>query len=259
MRENYRIFFTIIVIACMVFLIPAVAATTSEQSLSDTLTRGSRFTVTVTGAPNTTYYLWLTGTHDMTGLAGNQPPYIAEGTLGVEKDPARGPYLIGRYEIYNGNGMTIRDDVANDTEIMPSTNYYAAVTTDSTGVIIVEFYTSTNTKVRSYSVKVEDPANPESTNVNIEQKAYSRKANLPIIVTPTISTRVTTAVQALPSAQVPATPEITAAIPETTVIPETTTIPVTNAVPTAKSSPGVVAAVLALGLCMIVLARKEYR
>jgi|WetSurMetagenome_2_1015567.scaffolds.fasta_scaffold195530_2 hypothetical protein len=253
MSKRFRVFFSIIVIACMVFLIPAVAASSSEQSLSDTLTRGSRFTVTVTGLPNTTYYLWLTGTHDMTGLAGDQPPYIADGMSGVKKDPASGPYLIGMYEIYNGNGMTIRDDVANNTEIMPSTNYYAAATTDSTGVIIVEFYTSTNTKVRSYSVKVENPSAPESTSVNIEQKAYSRKANLPIIITPTISTRVTTAVQALPPTQDPATQEIT------TGIPDTTPVAATSAVPTQKSGLETGVAVLAIGLCMIVLVRKEHR
>jgi hypothetical protein len=251
MTKNYLFFFTIIV--CIAFLIPAVAASSSD--LSDTLTRGSHFTVTVTGLPNTTYYIWLTGTHDMTGLVGDQPPHIADGTLGVEKDPATGPYLIGMYEIYNGNGMTIRDDVANNTEIMPSTNYYAAVTTDSTGVVVVEFYTSTNTKVRSYSVKVENPADPESTSVNIEQKVYSRKTNLPIIVTPTLTARAASATQTLPPVQVTATTGVTTTVPS----PVPTTIPVTSAVPTTKSSPGAVAAVLAIGLCMVILAGKEYR
>jgi hypothetical protein len=255
MRTHHLFFLTIIVIACMVTLIPAVAASSSEQSLSDTLTRGSRFTVTVTGLPNTTYYIWLTGTHDMTGLVGDQPPYIADGTMGVTKDPASGPYLIGMYEINNGNGMTIRDDVANNTEIMPSTNYYAAVTTDSTGSVIVEFSTSTNTKVRSYSVKVENPKSPESTNVNIEQKVYSRKANLPIIVTPTLTARAASATQALPTVQVPATTEVTMTIPS----PVPTSIPVTSALPTAKSSPGAAGAVLATGLCMALLAGKGFR
>ncbi len=53
-----------IAIMGMILFFPLVSA-------DDTgLTRGSRFTITVTGTPNTPYYVWLTRTSTMSGEPG---------------------------------------------------------------------------------------------------------------------------------------------------------------------------------------------
>lgn len=193
MGKKFQICITVLFLACfMSAVIPVAAAQSTEQSISDSLTRGSRFTVTITGLPNTPYYIWLKGTFTMTGEPYDQPPVIAGNTMNLVKDPDGGPYTIGSYQYNNGGGRTIRDDVAASTPAMPSTNYYAQVTTDETGVAVVEFQTSAYTAIRSYSVKVENPQSPDSTNLQVEQKVFSRSAGLPMIITPTETIETTT-------------------------------------------------------------------
>ncbi len=174
----------LIVLTCVLAsLIPVVAADTSEQSISSSLTRGGRFTVTITGQPNTAYYVWLPGTFTMTGEPYDQPPVITGSTENLVKDPEGGPYTIGSYQYNNGNGRTILDDVAPSTANMSNTNYYAQVTTDSTGKALVLFQTSQYTAKRSYSVKTENPGNPENENYNVEETVYNRGSK-PMINTP---------------------------------------------------------------------------
>lgn len=178
--------------------IPAIAVKTAEQSVDDSLTRGSRFTVTITGLPNTSYYIWLPRTFTMTGEEYDQPPVIAGYLENVEKDPAGGPYLIGSYQYNNGNGRTILDDVAPATAAMSNTNYYALATTDNAGKAVVEFQTSLYTGLRSYSVKVENPVSVDRDNLQVEIAVYSRKAPSMVIITqeptpePVVVTRVVT-------------------------------------------------------------------
>jgi hypothetical protein len=199
--------------------VPVSATTSAEQAISDSLTRGSRFTVTLTGLPNTSYYIWLSGTSTMTGESRDQPPYIADNTENVMKDPDGGPYTIGSYQYNNGGGRTIRDDVAASTPDMPNTNYYALVTTDANGKEIVQFQTSTNTAIRSYSVKAENPQSVDRDNLQIDVTVYTRKAPGPMIITPTeIPVAETTAPLPTP---VP-TSFTTIAVPiATTTLPET--------------------------------------
>jgi hypothetical protein len=120
------------------------------------LTRGSRFTITVTGAPNTPYYVWLARTFTMSGEPGNQPPVLLANQANIVKDPPEGPYVIGQYQIDNGGGRTIREDVAPSTSLVSSTQYYALVTTDEDGRAIVAFQTSSATALRTFPVKVEN-------------------------------------------------------------------------------------------------------
>jgi len=207
-------------------MVPVSAETSAEQSISDSLTRGSRFTVTLTGLPNTSYYIWLSGTSSMTGEPRDQPPYIADNTENVMKDPDSGPYTIGSYQYNNGGGRTIRDDVAASTPDMPNTNYYALVTTDASGKEIVQFQTSTNTAIRSYSVKAENPQSVERDNLRIDVTVYTRRAPGPMIITPTeipVTETMTT----------PPTPVPTTVITTAMAIP-TTTLPVTT--PTQRTS-----------------------
>jgi len=146
---------TALLLAALIFvsflLIPCVSA--DEGSL----TRGSRFTITVTGTPNTPYYVWLTRTSTMSGEPGDQPPVLIANQANIVKDPVDGPYVIGSYQFNNGGGRTIKEDVAPSTASMSSTQYYALVTTDKDGRAIVAFQTSSNTATRTFSVKSENP------------------------------------------------------------------------------------------------------
>lgn len=240
--------YCLIILACFfAVLISIIIADAAEQSIGDSLTRGSRFTVTITGLPNTTYYVWLTGTFTMSGEPYDQPPVIADGTENVVKDPVGGPYTIGSYKYNNGNGRSILDDVAPSTTNMSNTNYYAQVTTDASGSALVLFQTSIYTATRHYSVKSENPSNPESENFNVEEKSYSRGSR-PMINTPieTIATY-----PARPSLTTIPTPTGETII--TTIPVETTTIPPLPT-PTKKSSldPGIAVLAAVIGFATIV-------
>jgi hypothetical protein len=202
------------------------ATKTAEESISDSLTRGSRFTVTITGLPNSSYYIWLPRTFTMTGKPGDQPPVIADSLLNVQKDPSGGPYTIGSYQYNNGNGQTIRDDIAPTSHEMSNTNYYALVTTDRDGRAIVEFQTSLNTGLRSYSIKVESPNSIDSDNLLIETRVYSRKPPAVTILTqpptrePIVLTYEETAI-ATPSPTQVVEPVTSSPLPTATPVPTT--------------------------------------
>jgi hypothetical protein len=190
---------------------PVSAVITAEQSIGDSITRGSRFTVNIIGLPNSSYYLWLPHTFSMTGEPRNQPPYIADNQVNVAEDPVDGPWPIGSYQYNNGNGQTIRDDIAPSTSEMPNTRYYALVTTDSRGRATVEFLTSVNTGLRSYSVKVESPESIDSDNLLVEIQVYARSAPAVIEIDTPPQTVLTTSL-----------PTITESPPPVTTIPVTT-------------------------------------
>ena len=144
------------------FIILAFPGSAADEPSDNALTRGSRFSVNITGSPSTPYYVWLTRTSAMTGKPGDQPPVIVAFQSDVRQDPPEGPYTIGSYMFNNGNGRTIRDDVAPSTPDMPSTLYYALVTTDADGRAVVTFQTSSATATRTFSIKVENPSSAAS-------------------------------------------------------------------------------------------------
>lgn len=220
----------LLMLACFfAVLISFTVANAAEQSIGDSLTRGSRFTVTITGLPNTPYYVWLTGTSTMSGEPYDQPPVIADGTENVVKDPEGGPYTIGSYQYNNGNGRTIIDDVAPSTASMSNTNYYAQVTTDATGTALVLFQTSIYTATKHYSVKTENPTNPESENYAVQENLYSRGSK-PMINTPAETVATYPPRPSLTTAPAPTMDETVV----TTIPLPTTTIPPTP-LPTTKS------------------------
>jgi len=177
MRKKIQHLTITMIIACILLvIIPVSAVKTAEQSAGDSLTRGSRFTVIITGLPNSSYYIWLTHTATMSGEPHDQPPFIADNQVNILQDPAGGPWPIGSYQYNNGGGQTIRDDIAPSTQEMPNTRYYALVTTDNRGQATVEFLSSVNTGLRSYSVKVENPESADSDNLMVELRVYPRKA-----------------------------------------------------------------------------------
>ncbi|MDD4136853.1 MAG: hypothetical protein PHT99_03040 [Methanoregula sp.] len=250
MTRTYYTAIAVLLMACFILVIPASALQSAEQSIGGSMTRGSRFTVSITGLPNTAYYIWLPGTSDMTGEQYDRPPVIASGLAKIEKDPTDGPYTIGSYQYNNGGGSTIRDDVAPSVTGMSNTNYYAQVTTDETGYALVEFQTSVYTGLRSYSVKVENPSAPESENFQVTEKIYSRSVSKPMINTPAYTVVTTSPAPELTTIPTPApTP-----LPDT--LPETTPVPTTTPLPTQKSSLDAGIATVALGIGLVLLGRK---
>lgn len=214
-------------------VIPACA---TDSSSGDTLTRGSQFTVTITGAPNTAYYVWLTRTSTLTGNPGDQPPVIADGQNNVQKDPPGGPYTIGKYAFSNGNGRTILDDVAPSTPDMSNTNYYALVTTDRDGRAVVAFRTSSSTATRTFTIKAENPQS--SASVFIERGLPVR---MPVTPAPTSFT---------PMPTIPVTAFLTTipaqGTPPITPIPTTVTVsPMTSTQPSPSGAEMVILALIA--------------
>ena len=127
--------------------------TVKIEASKDTVVRGNPFSVTITGRPNTAYYVWVRGTGQMSGLVEDQPPLMAQDQDNVKNDPMGGPYTIGAYQYQGGGGSTIR----NDTPKAPSDGvlYYASVMLSNSGTRTVGFQTSKDTKDKKYTLRVE--------------------------------------------------------------------------------------------------------
>ena len=170
-RKYCALSILLLIAALMVAVIPAYAA--GEPS-DNVLTRSSRFTVNITGLPSTSYYIWLTRTSSMTGKPGDQPPVIVPFQSGIQQDPPDGPFTIGSYMINNGNGRTIRDDIASSTPELSNTNYYALVITDTDGRAVVAFQTSSATSTKTFSIKVENSRSAANSDILIERGLPTR-------------------------------------------------------------------------------------
>lgn len=172
MRRRYSGVIKLLVISFLAIIV--LPYFTSAEQSDDALTRGGRFSVNITGLPSTPYYVWLTRTSTMTGKAGDQPPLIVPFQSGIQQDPADGPYTIGSKVINNGNGRTIRDDIAPSTPEVSNTNYYALVTTDTDGQAVITFQTTSSTATRTFSVKVENSRSAANSDIFIERGLPSR-------------------------------------------------------------------------------------
>jgi hypothetical protein len=244
MVQKYFPFVSVFLITC--FIIMAVPACTAASG--DTLTRGSQFTITITGLPNTAYYIWVASTSTLSGSPGDQPPVIAGGQSNIQQDPPGGPYTIGNYAIGNGNGRTILDDVAPSTPDMSNTNYYALVTTDQDGRAVVAFQTSSSTATRTFPIKVESPGSVANTDVRIElgvpvkiTVAPSPVASVPVSTPPTI---------------VPTTTSLTANT-TTTTSTTATTIPGPTGTTTQASPFGLEVAVFAIATGLVLTSKRK--
>ena len=184
----------------------------------------------------------------MTGERYDQPPVLIDSTLGLSKDSEGGPYTIGSYQYYNGNGRTIRDDIAPSTATMSNTNYYGLVKTEANGQAIVEFTTSVYTGLREYSVKVENPDSVDNDRLAVQIAVQSRKVPMSIYtveqtrVTRTATPAVTTMEILLPT---PTTGEAT---------PEPALLPDRSPPPTKKAGIGLPVIVCALFAALILAA-----
>ena len=243
----------LLIIIALAGAVPVSAVKSVEQSFDDSLTRGSKFTVTITGKPNTSYYVWIPHTFSMTGEQYDQPPVLIDSTLGMSKDSEGGPYTIGSYQYYNGNGRTIQDDIAPSTATMSNTNYYGLVRTESDGQAVVEFTTSVYTGLRSYSVKVENPDSVDNDQLGVVITLQSRKVPMSIYtVSTTRATRQTTRT-------IVTTPPTTVPAPQTTeeiLLP--TQLPAAPApLPTTKANMGIMTGVCALAGVLLLAGTRQ--
>jgi hypothetical protein len=214
--------FTIGLICCIVIAVFPCA------SAEESLTRGSGFTVTITGRPGIAYYIWLARTFDLSGEPGDQPPLVEANQLNVVQDPPGGPYTIGSYRYFNGNGRTILDDVAPSSSSVPNTSYYAQVTTDSDGNAVVGFRTSSATAAKQFSVRAQNPQSPGET-VNVKLGLPAQKATpTAAAATPQPATTALTRLPSLPpieaplpAPEVPVLPSLTSAVPVPTTLRQT--------------------------------------
>ena len=136
---------------------------------TDSITQGQNFGVTLSGAPDSSYYLWLEGTGTMTGYYGDQPPVVFQLQDRVMQDPDNGPFVTGLHQILNGKAGTILDDVPKSTGKISSNRYYARILTDSYGAGSVLFETSTETKQGSYTIRAENNSAYDEVQIYVQQ------------------------------------------------------------------------------------------
>jgi PGF-CTERM protein len=138
--------------------------TVKIEASKDTVVRGNPFSVTVTGRPNSYYYLWVKGTGQMTGLENDMPPFIVQDQSSVNQNPPAGSYTattIGDYQYEGGNGRTIAQDVpANWDGVASGTYYYAYILTSDSGTRTIGWMTTADTKDQKYTIKVEQQLSP---------------------------------------------------------------------------------------------------
>jgi hypothetical protein len=231
------------IVSFITMIIPAFAA---DEPSDNALTRGSRFTISITGLPDTPYYVWLTRTSTMTGEPGDQPPVIVPFQSTVQQDPPDGPYTIGSYVFNNGNGRTIRDDIAPSTPEMSNTGYYALVTTDASGRAVVAFQTSFATATRTFSVKVENPRSAANSDILIERGLPSKIPTIALPESPEIPQELT-----------PRTTAITTESPlPVTIVLTLTPAPVLT--PSQQSPPGYGFCIMAIIAGLLVWSRNEF-
>ncbi|MFA6225568.1 MAG: MEMAR_RS02690 family S-layer glycoprotein [Methanoregula sp.] len=133
--------------------------TVKIEANKDSVVRSKPFSITVTGKPSTTYYLWVKNTNTMDGKIDNQPPMINLNQEMVDSDTNAAPYSwpIGSYKYENSGANTIRTNVATDAINVAdnSTRYYGLIHTTSSGTRTVEFATTNWTKAQKYTIRVE--------------------------------------------------------------------------------------------------------
>ena len=145
------------------YTITLVTDRVTVETNKDSVVAGNPFVVTVTGRPNSSYYLWLYNTRSLNSSYKFRPPVIATGQqkvyLDKSTDAALGFHPLGDYAFRNGNGRTIFQDVGVGSfaggNQFNRTRYYARIVTSSSGTRSVEFLTSTATRAQKYTVRVE--------------------------------------------------------------------------------------------------------
>ena len=157
--------------------------TVKIEASKDSVVRGNPFAVTITGKPNSAYYLWLKGTGSMSGNALDEPPSLVLSQDNVVLDPIVGPWPIGQY-VFQGSTKTIQSDVPKYYGIQDvnGTYYYAQVTLSNSGTRTVGFQTSKDTKDKKYTIRVErpDPYDPPKSNTGSSRQFKSDEVDISV-------------------------------------------------------------------------------
>ncbi len=157
--------------------------TVKIEASKDSVVRGNAFAVTITGKPNTQYYLWLKGTSSMSGDPLDQPPIFTANQEGVAFDPVSGPWPIGQY-VFQGSTKTIQSDVPKyfAGKDVNGTTYYSLVTLSNSGTRTVGLATTKDTKDKKYTVRVErpDPYSPPTSNTGTDRQFKSDEIDVKI-------------------------------------------------------------------------------
>lgn len=158
-----------------------VSGSVSIVVSNETIIRGKPFTVTITGNPDSAYYLWVSDTNSMSGDAGDQPPSITFWQEDVTMDPKSGPWPIGQY-VFKGSTKTIQQDVAqHDGRVnVHGVVYYASVTLSGTGNRTIGFSTTPDTKDQKYTIRVErpEPYDPPSSDTGPDRAFKTSSADI---------------------------------------------------------------------------------
>jgi PGF-CTERM protein len=145
------------------YTVSLVSDTVKIEANKDSVVRSKSFSVTVTGKPSTTYYLWVKGTSSMQSGYDDQPPMTNVNQEKVYNDnalDASGWHIatalhpIGDYQYDNGAGNKIIDDIAKGGPFN-QTRYYALINTTTSGTRTVEWVTNNWTKAQKYTIRVE--------------------------------------------------------------------------------------------------------
>lgn len=134
----------------------SVSITANKKSID----RPNPFSVTITGAPESTYFVWIENTNGMDiNTPDNAPPIVTPGQTEVYQGNT---YASG---YHFSNGFVVGKSVGDVTYgSCPSgvprgdngcSYSYAAINTDTKGKRTIQFSTSANTKVQAYSIRVE--------------------------------------------------------------------------------------------------------
>jgi hypothetical protein len=155
----------------------------------------------------------------MNGERGDQPMVIVPFQSGIQQDLPGGHFTIGSYLINNGNGRTIRDDIAPSTTELSNTNYYALVTTDTDGRAVVTFQTSTATSTKTFSIKVENSRSAANSDILIERGLLKRVPTTIRKDTPIITPIPTTTTALVRTEDITSNPIFSTTTPQKTPIP----------------------------------------
>jgi PGF-pre-PGF domain-containing protein len=142
------------------------------------VTRGSPFSIAVSGRPSSFYYLWVKDTSGLTGGPNNQAPMISLGQNGVYLDPPEGPdFPIGSYQYEDGGGQIIKMNVGTDP-VFNGTRYYGKIRTPTSGTRYIQFETDSLTRNMTFTIRVENLFGRlyKSDEVNI---TVTKKAQIP--------------------------------------------------------------------------------
>jgi hypothetical protein len=149
--------------------ITLVADTVKIEANKDTVVRRNPFSVTITGRPSTFYWVWVKGTGSMSGGVDDQPPYIPLNQAGV--------YLGTLYSNYTPQNKGQNISVGHPST-PPGYNYWAMIKTNANGLRTVEFSTSNQTKLQTYTIRVENYSSGEYKSDEVNMKVENGAVTL---------------------------------------------------------------------------------